>query len=224
MAGSGLSLGPVWRPAGGLAPRPHDLLRVDPAAVVGVERALSEWAMASLARWPVVVVRRAPGEPGVHTVGIRGDSRAERSAALVPAAAVTALAGPEDLAAHRLWDGIGDPLPAMAVLGTVASVMTGYGMIWGPTGSVGYALATGRACVTPSSDLDLAVWAPAPLGRDLARALATALAALPVRVDVQVETPSGAVALADLASGAAQVALRTAVGPRLVADPWAVAP
>lgn len=224
MAGPGLNFGPAWRPAGGLAPRPHDLLRVDAASVAGVQRALPGWAVDSLVRWPVVVVRRAPAEPGFHTVGIRGDSRAERSAALVPAAAVAALAGPEDLVAHRLWEGIADPLPAMAALGTVASVMTGYGVIWGPTGSVGYALATGRACVTPASDLDLAVWAPAPLGRDRARALATALAALPVRVDVQVETPVGAVALADLAGDAPQVALRTATGPRLVADPWAAAP
>lgn len=217
------NLGPIWRPAD-TAPRPHDLLRVDPAAVAGVERPLPDWAVVSLARWPVVVVRRAPGEPGVYTVGIRGDSRAERSAALVPAGAVTALARPEDLAAHRLWEAVAEPLPAMAALDAVAALMAEHALIWGPVGSVGYALATGRTCVTPASDLDLAVQASAPLDRDTVRALAAALAALPVRVDVQIETPSGAVALADLASGAAQVALRTAAGPLLVADPWAVAP
>jgi phosphoribosyl-dephospho-CoA transferase len=43
---------------------------------------------------------------------------------------------------------------------------------------------------------------------------------LPVRVDVQIETPSGAIALAEYAANLARVALRTQFGPRLVENPW----
>ena len=43
---------------------------------------------------------------------------------------------------------------------------------------------------------------------------------LPVRIDVLLETPAGAVALAEYARGKSVVMLRSPQGPRLVADPW----
>ena len=41
------------------------------------------------------------------------------------------------------------------------------------------------------------------------------------RVDLQLETPLGGVALGEWAGGAARVLVKTAEGPRLVSDPWA---
>jgi phosphoribosyl-dephospho-CoA transferase len=56
-----------------------------------------------------------------------------------------------------------------------------------------------------------------------AELLATlAEAAAPARIDVILETPSGGVALADLAAMPAQVLVRTPDGARLSADPWIV--
>ena len=40
------------------------------------------------------------------------------------------------------------------------------------------------------------------------------------RVDLQLETPAGAIALREWAGPAPQVLLKTAHGPRLVSDPW----
>jgi phosphoribosyl-dephospho-CoA transferase len=41
-----------------------------------------------------------------------------------------------------------------------------------------------------------------------------------IRVDVQLETPAGGVALAEWAAGKARVMVRHASGPQLIADPW----
>ena len=52
-------------------------------------------------------------------------------------------------------------------------------------------------------------------------ALLEALEPLPVRVDVQLEVPRGAVALAEYAAARGPLVLRTVDGARLVRDPWA---
>jgi len=41
-----------------------------------------------------------------------------------------------------------------------------------------------------------------------------------IRTDAQIETPGGAVALAEYAVASGSVLVRTADGPRLVTDPW----
>jgi phosphoribosyl-dephospho-CoA transferase len=44
---------------------------------------------------------------------------------------------------------------------------------------------------------------------------------LPVTVDVLLETPHGAVALAEYVSAPRPILLRSATGARLTSDPWA---
>ncbi len=82
---------------------------------------------------------------------------------------------------------------------------------------------TRRYYVTQDSDLDVIARVPSPLSRDRARRLHAGLAVLPLRVDVQLETPAGAVALAEYAGAGARVVLRTRAGPRWVANPWEAA-
>lgn len=65
----------------------------------------------------------------------------------------------------------------------------------------------------------MVVRAVEPWSLDRARELADDLARLPVHVDTQLDTPTGAVALAEYARGG-RVLLRTPDGPRLVHDPW----
>jgi phosphoribosyl-dephospho-CoA transferase len=98
-------------------------------------------------------------------------------------------------------------------------LFTFLGLAWGPTGSVGFELATGAAVAGPASDLDVVVRAPEPWSFARARELADDLARLPVRVDTQLDTPSGAIALAEYACGG-RVLLRTPDGPKLTNDPW----
>ena len=201
-----------------ISPRPHDLLRLSggrvPAAAPG-------WVNRALAVTPWVVVRRAAAPPGRIAVGVRGTSRSERYATAVDPDDVCEVVVPEDLAhirprAHR-------ELAAMCTLRTVRPVLDDTGLPWGPTGSVGFELATGIPTATTESDLDLIV--RAPRGSSGALTLLAALhrefRALAVRVDCQVETTSGAIALAELVGGQSDVMVRTAGGVRLV--PRAVA-
>jgi phosphoribosyl-dephospho-CoA transferase len=111
----------------------------------------------------------------------------------------------------------------MCTLDMVRPVLDDTGLPWGPTGSVGFELATGIPTATTASDLDLLirVYHGLPGALTLLAALHREFRSHAVRVDCQVETHSGAAALAELVDGQADVMMRTAAGPRLV--PRAVA-
>ena len=94
------------------------------------------------------------------------------------------------------------------------------GLAWGVTGSLGFELASGIRAAHPDSDLDLSLRAPDQLSRTEARTLCVLLDAAPGRIDLQLETPCGAVALREWASEAPRVLLKTQNGPLLVRDPW----
>jgi phosphoribosyl-dephospho-CoA transferase len=197
------------------APRPHDLLRL-----AGDHDALPvdapSWARASLTRTPWVVVRRANPPDGQVAVGVRGLLRPQRFAMTLPSTAVEQIVAPERLCAD------GPPadrdLPAFAALRTVRSYLSSSGLWWGPTGSVGFELATGHHTVTDDSDLDVILRVGdinASLLQQLS-ALQGKLSSAVARVDCQVETPAGAVALAEIASSHPRVVVRTVAGPCLL--------
>ena len=202
--------------------RSHDLLRLAKGAELRYEGLVPAWVPATLARAPWVVVRRARTPNELIPIGVRGSTRAERLAAFLAPTAVTAHVTPEGLAITRAWRQTPATHPADALLhalDTVDDLFTSQGLVWGPTGSVGFELASGITTVNLTSDLDMVVRAPEPWSPDRARGLADVLARLPVRVDVQLDTPAGAVALAEYARGG-RVLLRTPDGPKLVRDPW----
>ena len=202
--------------------RPHDLLRLADGARLRHEGPVPAWASAALALAPWVVVRRAaPPAEGLVPVGVRGDGRAQRLAALLDAGSVAARVAPEDLALARGWRHTPRTrsIGALRVLDRVDGLLTPLGLAWGPTGGVGFELATGAAATHDASDLDLILRVPEPWPLDEARKLADEFARLPVPVDVQLDLPTGAVALAEYARGG-RVMLRAPGGPRLVRDPW----
>ena len=106
----------------------------------------------------------------------------------------------------------------MRTLRTVRPALDGAGLSWGPTGSVGFELATAVPTATPESDLDLLLrtsrLTPDVLNR--LTALHQRFVGLMARMDCQVETPLGAAALADVVGGQIEIMLRTVKGPRLV--------
>jgi phosphoribosyl-dephospho-CoA transferase len=194
--------------------RPHDLLRLsDLTALRAHDPDAPGWVWRSLHNAPWAVVRRARSRPGHVPLGVRGRARHERYAIDIPAGAVAERVRPEDLR-RRLTDLPAGTAPARtaAALAAWLDSLDRAGLRWGPTGSAGFQLATGRTVVTPHSDLDLivrldALTAAEPL---------PAMPSVPGRVDCLVETPEGAVAWADLASGSRLIMLRTPDGPRLV--------
>ncbi len=194
--------------------RPHDLVRLaDPAVLVGDAPG---WVPAALAWTPWVVVRRSTPPTGCVSVGVRGDRRAQRHPLTVPESSVREVVAPEDVA-HRDLTGCRG-LPALSALAEVRAHLDACVMPWGPTGSVGFELATGAATVGPDSDLDLVVRAPLlteAVHRRLTE-LHSRLQRLKVRVDCQVETARGAVALAEIAASGSEVLVKRGTGAALV--------
>ncbi len=196
-------------------PRPHDLLwGMTPAQLPADAPA---WAIAVLAAGQPVVVRRAVVAPGQAAVGLRGATRDQRLAALMPIEAIAHRLAPEDLLARRA----SEDLPVFRVLAELRPLLDALGHAWGVTGSAGFQLATGLPTAHPDSDLDLLLRAEHPLPRSEARPLLQLLEGRACRVDLQLETPLGGVALGEWAGGAARVLVKAAEGPRLVSDPWA---
>ena len=196
----------------------HDLLRV--------ARTFSEapaWVVHSLERAPFVVVRRASSVDGAIAVGIRGATRSERFGTWLDPRDVQEVLPPEAMRLRRPA-GTRATLPAFALLEAIAPLCNASRCAWGPTGSVGFELASGCETVTPSSDLDLLIRAEERLDRIEARSIFDTLdkvaRAHSTRIDVQIETTEGAFSLAEFAHPGARVLLRGADGPRLVADPW----
>jgi phosphoribosyl-dephospho-CoA transferase len=194
-------------------PRPHDLLQLSfPDAPSDAPK----WVHHTLSAVPWVVVRRAVAPAGLIAAGVRGSGRANRYAMTVAAENVAEVVGPEDLAHHT-------PAPArtlavMRTLSAVRPVLDQTGLRWGPTGSVGFELATGVPTATGESDLDLLIRAsqvtPSIL-RPLTE-LHLLFAGQPARIDCQVETPWGAAAFAELTGGQPEILMRTETGPQLV--------
>jgi phosphoribosyl-dephospho-CoA transferase len=201
--------------------RPHDLLRLASGAGLRHEKSAPAWVTASLARAPWVVVRRVRTPAGLIPVGVRGLTRGERFAALLTPDAVAARVTPEDLAAARGWRHTprARRVGPLQVLDAVDELFASLGVAWGPTGGVGFELATGVAAATTASDLDVVVRAPEPWPLENVREIADHLNRLPVRVDVQLDAPAGAMLLAEYARGG-RVLLRTPDGPRLTRNPW----
>ena len=199
---------------------PHTLLRVaGPGALVSAVTP-PPWVRESLERAPWVVVRRAGPRDGWLPVGVRGPLRQQRFAAWLAGADVLACVTPEGLARRRPWTDRSRAarLPALAALDQVGAILRAHrlGSSWGPAGSVGFELASGCPTVTEQSDLDLVVHVATPMAAAPAASLLSALCKLAVRADLLLETPRGAVALAEYARASGPVLLRTPDGPRLV--------
>ncbi len=207
------------------APRPHDLLRLAPTATIlgqpGNEDAPA-WVRRELARTPWVVVRRGAAKPGRIPVGVRGSTRSERWATTVSDAEVTSVTAPEDLrpGGHRPGDR-GDVPPDVAAIRALLAVAASLERwAWGPTGSVGFSLATRHAVVGDNSDLDLLIRIPRRPAPHSLDHLATVFGRQEARVDCLVETPNGIVHLDKLRGDGSPVVVRTSGGAELCADPW----
>jgi phosphoribosyl-dephospho-CoA transferase len=171
---------------------------------------------------PVVVRRERKPEPSLVPVGLRGRTRGERHAAYLHRDRILRCVTPESLACPEAWTrypGLADAPCIQALIG-LAAELDETRLIWGVTGSVGFALATGIRTMRRDSDLDLLFRAPRRISRDQATEIIDVLRCAPVRVDVQVETVHGAFALAEWAAGSTRVLLKSESGPILVDDPW----
>jgi phosphoribosyl-dephospho-CoA transferase len=203
--------------------RPHDLLELSGDATRALVSGAPSWVQLALTPTAWVVVRRSEIKQQIIPVGVRGSTRSQRRVGGVGPDEILQRLAPEDLATRRTWRRTSriDTMPAIKALDQVAAVLEASGLAWGPCGTVGFELATGRPVTNSTSDLDLLLRMPVAQSRRVCRELLSALqqACPDLRLDVQIETPSGAFALLEYAGGT-HIALRSNEGPRLVRDPW----
>src|ERR1700722_3413362 len=174
------------------APAVHALLRVANLDALAWEAHRPHWASAALQLAPWAVVRRAAPRLGLWPVGVRGSQRHQRSAAWLPHGAMQECITPQMLVAKPAWRErlSAAATPAVAVLGEVATILSAHGFAgrWGPSGSVGFELASGVPSPPPGSALDWVLSADEPMARADASRLHVDLSTLAVRIDVLLET------------------------------------
>jgi phosphoribosyl-dephospho-CoA transferase len=174
------------------------------------------WVIDSISAGQPVVVRRALSAAGQVAVGVRGPLREQRFATFMDVAAITRQVRPEEL---RHVQGQRD-FPALRALAQLRSHLDDSGWAWGVSGSAGFELASGFDALHEGSDLDLILRTPSPLSRVDAQALVAVLDTALCRVDLQLQTPFGAVALREWAGASSRVLLKNATQATLVNDPW----
>lgn len=193
---------------------PHDLLWGLPAAALPIDA--PAWVFEAVGLGHPVVVRRARVAAGLVAVGVRGRSRDQRYATHMALDDVQRRVRPEELIAitpDADW-------PALRTLQQIRPVMNALGLPWGVAGGAGFELASGVPVLHAGSDLDLILRAPDFLDRRHAADLLEQLASAACRIDLQVQTPFGAVALREWAGSSRQVLLKADDGARLVNNPW----
>jgi phosphoribosyl-dephospho-CoA transferase len=196
----------------------HDLLQIDPDSLLG--NTAPSWVNQALSSCPWVVVRRARASAGEIAVGVRGDTRSQRWGGFLSKDLIGKVVRPADLLLVE-QSSIPRLTPAMKMLQQVIDRWRDLTLPWGPTGSVGFELATGSPVTSETSDLDIAIRAPARITVERARALWQRVVGLPTRVDIRIETPQCGFSLQEYAcTSSTRILLHYPDGKRLGDDPW----
>jgi phosphoribosyl-dephospho-CoA transferase len=174
------------------------------------------WVIESISAGQPVVVRRALSAADHIAVGVRGRLREQRFATVMSVDAIQRQVRPEALC-HVSID---RDLPAVRALNQLRPMLDSCEWVWGVSGSAGFELASGFQALHEGSDLDLILRTPQPLDRVQAQALVKVLDAAVCQVDMQLQTPFGAVALREWAGPSQQVLLKNASEACLVTNPW----
>lgn len=173
------------------------------------------WVKTVIAQGQPVVVRRAITDAKRVAIGIRGAARHERYAASMPIAAITQQLKPEQLS-----DALERFPQLMDGLQKIQELLNQSHWTWGYTGSVGFELATGINSVSAKSDIDLLIRTAEFLSKNDAQQLLQSLEHTGLKLDVQLQTPNGGVALKEWASTTGKVLLKCDHGAVLVNNPW----
>lgn len=203
------------------APLIHDLLQIDAHSLTSDSVSQPPWVREDLSSCPWVVVRRGRAPAGQVAVGVRGATRNERWGGFCDEHLIKKIVRPPELLVLSRTPAHFRPTPALQALPDVIERWQGLSLPWGPTGSVGFELATGRPVTTEASDLDLAIRATNRIDTERASFLWDRLVGMPAKVDVRVETPTCSFSLEEYVhASSARILLRYPGGLRLGDDPW----
>jgi phosphoribosyl-dephospho-CoA transferase len=202
-------------------PQVHDLLQINRTSVSSGFANEPSWVRQTMLDCPWVVVRRAQSSFGRLAVGVRGDSRSERWAASCEKSLVREIVRPEELFLRDRTSNDVRRTPALRALEELSERWADLALPWGPGGSVGFELASGRKVTTRASDLDLVIRAQQRITVAKARSLLDRTFGLEAKVDVRVETPVCGFSLEEYVSASsAKILLRYPDGVTLGQDPW----
>jgi phosphoribosyl-dephospho-CoA transferase len=185
------------------------------------QTSVPEWVEENLRQTPFVVVRRGAATGEKIPIGVRGAERNQRWATFCHSKLVKSILTPPQLLVLLLATR-SNVAPALRALHLLKERWMDLDHPWGPGGSVGFELATGREVVNPESDLDIVIYAETRMTVEEAKSLWTRAMDLPAVVDVRVETPFCGFSLGEFVSqrpGA--ILLRSPSGFVLRRDPWA---
>jgi phosphoribosyl-dephospho-CoA transferase len=201
--------------------RTHDLLEIDANVFISSNASAPEWVEEALRKSPFVVARRGRVTDQEIPIGVRGAVRNQRWAAFCHRTWVKSILTPPQLLTRTVPTLRADATPAFRALQVLKDRWMDLDHPWGPGGSVGFELATGRHVVKPESDLDIVIHAEGKITREDARSLYARTINLPVAVDIRVETRACGFSLTEYATaGSARILLRTPDGLELGSDPW----
>lgn len=200
---------------------PHDLIKIKNYKNLNIDFSNYSWALEALKNSPFVVVRRAPISDKLIPIGIRGSLRSQRLAAFLPFSDIDNIFAPTYIVEKKLWlenshiknTNIYSPIEV------ISKIFDEHNLKWGICGSAGFELITKIPTVTENSDLDIMIkidTADDLFSAASAKELCQKLFNIKVKTDIQIETPKGAIALAEYASKNNPILIRTINGPRLI--------
>nr|WP_171406694.1 malonate decarboxylase holo-ACP synthase [Acinetobacter guerrae] len=194
--------------------QPHDLLWGMTSEILPDD--VPQWVIEAVTQHQPVVVRRAEFHEDMIPVGIRGTQRNQRFAIFMPIGSITKCIKPESLIESdwMLFPHL------QSSLKNIYPVMQHLDLPWGYTGSVGFELATGLRTVTKTSDIDLLIRTKQPISKMDAQAILLRLDTLEMKLDIQLQVPTGGVALREWATTTGKVLLKRNDRAVLVENPW----
>jgi phosphoribosyl-dephospho-CoA transferase len=201
--------------------RTHDLLEIDANQLIAAQASAPQWVEESLRKSPFVVVRRDRATGEQIPVGVRGAERNQRWATFCHPKFVKSIVTPPQLLRRTVAISRSDLMPAFRAVTILKARWMDFNRPWGPGGSVGFELATGRHVVTPESDLDIVLYAERRITAEEAKSLCDRAMDLIAVADIRVETPACGFSLIEYAqTESSSILLRTPSGHLLGDDPW----
>lgn len=197
----------------------HDLVSFNNIDDLLSDKPLPEWAWDTLKEGFFGVVRRDwHADKNLVPIGIRGVERGQRFAAWINAQNIKEKITPMSLTDPLQWKkkylvALSDTVQTLIKISPLLNER--FNLLWGPTGSVAYELATGYKAIKDTSDLDLVIRTSEKISVNEAQDLLNEIQSLAgCRLDIQLETPKGGVSLTEY-STSDQVLAKTNKGPFL---------
>ncbi|HWK23619.1 MAG TPA: malonate decarboxylase holo-ACP synthase [Ureibacillus sp.] len=191
----------------------HDIVQFETIQQLENPLSLPDWVNTAPASKNYGVVRRMPIMNKLLPIGLRGDSREKRHGAFIQEKNLIKVIPPTSLVESI---GLFNDRIYYSALYKMKNELEKHNLLWGPTGSVGFEMATSIHVTTPNSDIDICIYVE-QIEEELLVTVGKFLDSLEQRIDVQVEVPSiGAFLLSDyLKFGNTGFIVRTKFGPHL---------